>query len=84
MAHVALCSVALFKERQKRFALLAVCKRTTMSDSFRSLIKKERLERFVLFHEQIALSLTKNERFAWKADEQIPNPGLECWRIFQL
>ena len=31
-------------------------------------------ERFALFHERIALSLTKNERFTQKTEEQIPNP----------
>ena len=36
---------------------------------------KERLEQFALFHEQMALSLTKNEQFARKTDERILNPG---------
>ena len=34
-------------------------KRATMSDSLRSLMTKERQERFALFHKRIALSLTK-------------------------
>ena len=37
----------------------------------------ERWERFALFHERIALSLTKNERFARKTEERIPNPAGE-------
>ena len=41
---------------------------------------KERRERFALFHEQIALSLTKNEQIAQKTDEQIPNPALQGQR----
>ena len=39
---------------------------------------KEQLERFALFHQQIALLLfgsQKNKRFARKTDEQIPNPA---------
>ena len=37
---------------------------------------KERRERFTLFHERIALLLTKtNDRFARKTDERIPGPA---------
>ena len=36
--------------------------------------KKERRERFANFHKWTTLLLTKNERFALKTDEQIPNP----------
>ena len=39
---------------------------------------KERWERLALFHERIALSLIKNERFAQKTDERIPYPGFYC------
>ena len=39
----------------------------------------EQWERFALFHEQIALPLTKNEQMAWKTAERIPNPELSCW-----
>ena len=49
-------------------------KRVTVSDSLRLLMAKEHRDQFALFHEQIALSLTKNERFAQKRDDQIPNP----------
>ena len=37
-------------------------------------MKKEQQEWFALFHEQIALSLTKNEQIAQKKDKQSPNP----------
>ena len=35
---------------------------------------KEQWERFALFHKGITLSLTKNEQFARKTNEKIPNP----------
>ena len=37
-------------------------------------ICKERRKRFALFHEQIAILLTKNELLARKTKEKIPNP----------
>ena len=40
-----------------------------------SLFFKEQLKQFALFHERIALSLTKNERIAWKTDERFPEKG---------
>ena len=46
-----------------------------MSDSLRSLMTKEQLERFALFHQQIALLLfgsQKNKRFARKTDVRFP------------
>ena len=67
-----LAQLLFFKERWKRFTLLALYKRATMRES---LMTKERWEQFALFHEWIPLSLTKNERFAPKTDEQIPNPA---------
>ena len=44
-------------------------------DSSRSLMTKDQQARIALFHEQIALLLTKNEQIARKTDERIPNPG---------
>ena len=35
---------------------------------------KERWERFALFHERIALLLTKKEQITQKTNGQIPNP----------
>ena len=58
-----------------RRSSLSLYKRVTVSDLLPSFMTKERRARFALFHEQIALSLTKNERFAWKTYEQILNPG---------
>ena len=58
------------KEQPERFALVALFKRATMSNSLRSLMTKERREWFPLFHEQIALSLTNNEQIAQKTDSQ--------------
>ena len=44
-----------------------------MSDWLKK-IRKERRKRFALFHEQIAILLTKNELLARKSKEKIPNP----------
>ena len=44
-----------------------------MSDWLKK-IRKERQKRFALFHEQIAILLTKNELLARKTKEKIPNP----------
>ena len=69
----------LFKERFEQFAPMAIYKRVTMSDSLRLLMTKEQQERNALFHQWIALSLTKNEQIARKTNERIPNPGsLRC------
>ena len=43
------------------------------------LMTTKRREHFALFHELIALSLTKNERIALKIDEQIPNPAFSAY-----
>ena len=48
-----------FKEQLEWFAPVALYKRATVSASLRSLTK-ERWEGFALFHERIALLLTKN------------------------
>ena len=61
--------LSMTKEPLERFAP------ATVSDSQRSLMTKEQRERFALFHERIALSLTKNEQIARKTDERSPNPG---------
>ena len=55
----------------------AIQKRATESDLLRSLITKDWRERFTFFYEQIAFSLTKNERIARKTDERIHNPGID-------
>ena len=65
-----------FNEGRDRFALVALYKRDTMSKLIPSIFKTERLERFALFHERIALLITKNERFARTTGDRIPNP--EC------
>ena len=65
-----------FKEGRDRFALVALYKRDTMSKLIPWIFKTERLERFALFHERIALLITKNERFARTTGDRIPNP--EC------
>ena len=72
IAPVTLHSVALFWEQ---FALVALYKRATVSDSLMLLMTKERWERFALFHDRITLWLTKNEWFTWKTNDRIPNPG---------
>ena len=60
------------KERIATIALrsVAVYKRVSLSDLLPSLMTKEWRERFALFHEQIALSLTNNEQIAQKTDSQ--------------
>ena len=51
-------------------------KKATMSDSFRSLLKKtkERIVRFFRVNCSFALLLTKKEQFAQRTEERIPNP----------
>ena len=44
-----------FKEWQEQFALVALYKRATMSESLLSLRTKEQREQFALVHKQIAL-----------------------------
>ena len=51
--------------------------RLTVSDLLLSLMTKEGQKQFALFQKRIALSLTKNEWFTWKTDEQILNPALK-------
>ena len=46
---------------QERIAPVALYKRLTMSDSLRSLMTKERREKFALFHEWIAFSLLHSQ-----------------------
>ena len=58
-------------------------KRVTVSNLLMSLMIKERQERFAIFHKQITLSLShsqKNERFARKTDERIPNQNFRYCR----
>ena len=66
----------------ERFTPVALYKRATVSDSLRSLMTKEWQDRFALFHERIALLLTKNEQIAQKPNERIPNPGKQCTLLF--
>ena len=39
------------------------------------ILQQEQREGFALFHERIALLLTKNEQIAQKTNERIPNPA---------
>ena len=64
-----------FKERLERFAPVVLYKRTTVSDSLWSLMTKERRERFALFQERIALSLTKTSESLEKQSSQPWNQG---------
>ena len=66
---------SLQKSVRERIVPVALYKRVIVSDLLPLLITKEGRERFALFHEGIALSLTKNERFARKTDKGIPNHG---------
>ena len=43
---------------------------------------KEQQERFALFQEQIALTLTKNKQIARKTDKRIPNPVCLLFKYF--
>ena len=61
-------SCSLQKSDHERNAPVALYIRAAVSDSLRLLITKKQ-------QEQIALSLTKNERNAPKTDERIPNPA---------
>ena len=69
--------VALYKKRDcERIAPVTLYKRATVSESISSIFKKERREWIILFHERIALLITKNEQFdlmIW-SDDRIPNP----------
>ena len=65
-----------FKEQFERFAAIALYKKATMSDLLGLLMTKERRERFILFHEQIALLLTNNKWIAQKNDERSKNKTL--------
>ena len=57
-------------------------KKSNVTDLLRLLMIKEQQERFALFHEQIALTLTKNKRIARKTDERIPNPVCLLFKYF--
>ena len=59
--------------RSRGSSLIRSLIKSDLSDSLpRHSLKMSDCERFA----HVALSLTKNERFARKTDEQIPNPGL--------
>ena len=51
-----------FKELWERFALVALYKRVTMSDSLRLLMTKEWREQFTLFHKRINLLLFRSQK----------------------
>ena len=74
LAPIALRSIAFLKEQREQFVLGALYKRATVSDSLPSLSKKEQ-NRDSLFGKDPTLSLTRNDRFARKTKEQIPNPA---------
>ena len=66
-------------EQCERFAQVAQQKWATMSESLRLLTKNERMSKSLIFSQ-------KNERFAQKTDERIPNPVFNPlykiqWRI---
>ena len=67
----------LQKSNNEKIAPIALSKRATVSVSLPSLFKKEWQEWFALFpraNRYLALLLTKNEWFARKTKERIPNP----------
>ena len=81
----------LIKDQQDRFALVALYKRAKMRELLLSLFTKERpwvnwsrrsLKRvtgaictFSRANRSFALMITKNEQFAQKTDDRIPNPA---------
>ena len=67
-------SEIFFKDWSDQYAIVALYKRATVSESIPSIFKKEPRERLTLFHKQFTLSITKNEQFTWKTDDRIPNP----------
>ena len=67
------------KERPELFAQVVHNKRVTMSDSLTLLFKKGWKCNSLTKKQTnctFTLSLTKNEQFAEKTNEQIPNPGV--------
>ena len=66
---------SLQKSVRERIVPVALYKKVIVSNLLPLLITKKGRERFALFHEGIALSLTKNERFARNTDKGIPNHG---------
>ena len=71
----------LFISWRERIAPVAFDKRATMSESLQSLFTKERPWAIALFHKRINLLLIKNEWFARKTDEWIPNPAVsKAWQ----
>ena len=70
---------SLKKSYCEQITPVTLYKRATVSDSLPSLMTKEPWEQFTLFHKQITLSLTKNEQFTQKTNEQIGNPGFRWW-----
>ena len=63
---------SLQKCDHERIASIALYKRATMSDLLRLLMTKERQEQFSLFHELIALSLTKKSDSLEKPRSDFP------------
>ena len=93
---LSLFAQSLFKKNDfERFAPVSLYKRAPVSDSFPSLMTKEHgsdslfitSELHVLLHGGITLSLTENERFAQKTDEQIIPKGktdIEAVLLFKI
>ena len=50
------------KSKSEQIAPVALYKRATVSNSLSSLMTKEQRERYAIFHQRIALLLTKNEQ----------------------
>ena len=70
---VVLRSIALFKERYERFDHVTLYMRASVSKLLRSLITKEPPKAIC----SVRSFAHKNEWFAQKNNEQIPNPGLD-------
>ena len=75
----AICSYhSLQKSHCERIAPIALYKRATVSVSLKSLMTKERQERFALFHERIALLLTKTIDLLKKPMSEFPTLKNSC------
>ena len=72
---------SLKKINDDKIARVDLLKQSTVSESEPSLFKKDQLERLDLFHDQINLSITKNEPFDQKTDDRILNPAFLCEKV---
>ena len=94
IASIALSSVTLFKDWQDQFALIALYKKSTGSELLPSLFTKEwqwanwscqylkKSDGSDLLY--FAISITKNERFLQKTNDQIPNLGRKTVNSFHF